>query len=235
MGGSVERPRVVVHAATSVDGRTIGFPADAAAYYGVGARFGEDATLTGADTLLTALPQLADEAPDAPSAADDTGRVGNPSRPLLVVTDGRGRIRNWGALRGVPYWRDVVALVSGATPLERVEWLDRHGIAHVRAGQERVDLSAALAELAARFHVRCVRVDSGGSISGALLAAGLVDEVSVLVHPFVAMSAADRGLFVPPGPTAWKDPVRLRLMATQQTGEGLMWLRYEVLGARGTD
>lgn len=234
MTASAGRPRVVVHAATSIDGHTIGFPADAASYYGVGARFGEDATLTGADTLLTAMPALAEAPKQAPpgSSGDPTVRVGGDrSRPLLVVTDGRGRIRDWTALRLVPYWRDVVALVCGATPPERVSWLAERGFAHIRAGRDRVDLAAALAELSARFNVRTLRVDSGGSISGALLAAGLVDEVSVLIHPFVAAAAADRGLFVAPHPTAWTDAVPLRLVSTQQIGEGLIWLRYDVLRA----
>jgi 2,5-diamino-6-(ribosylamino)-4(3H)-pyrimidinone 5'-phosphate reductase len=240
MAASAQRPRVVVHTAISVDGRTVGFPADAAAYYDMGARFGEDATLTGADTLLTALPQLAG-APsslDAVSPLGDTARSGgDPSRPLLVVTDARGRIRDWGALRAVPYWRDLVVLLSAATPAERVSWLERSGIAFIRTGTGRttgagqtVDLRAALAQLAARFRVRTLRVDSGGSVSGALLAAGLVDELSVLVHPFVAAAASDRRLFVPPAAAAWEAPVRLRLVSSQQAGDGLLWLRYEVVG-----
>jgi 2,5-diamino-6-(ribosylamino)-4(3H)-pyrimidinone 5'-phosphate reductase len=59
-------------------------------------------------------------------------------------------------------------------------------------GEERVDLVAVLAMLAEREGAGVVRVDSGGALTGALLDAGLVDELSLLVHPCVVGGATDR-------------------------------------------
>lgn len=166
----MRRPTVRALVAVSADGATTGFPVDVAAFYRLAAREPEDVTLTGADTILAQEPALAG-APQGPGPAADG--------PLLAVVDGRCRVGAWAALRDAGHWRDVVALRSRATgagfPREIV------------TGTGRVDLAAALDALAADG-ARTVRVDSGGALIGALLAAGLLDGVGLLVHPHVAGS-----------------------------------------------
>ena len=60
-------------------------------------------------------------------------------------------------------------------------------------------MRAALESLNQQHGVKVLRVDSGGTLNSVLLAAGLVDEVSVLIHPFLAGGE--------PGPTMF-DPSR---------------------------
>jgi 2,5-diamino-6-(ribosylamino)-4(3H)-pyrimidinone 5'-phosphate reductase len=67
-------------------------------------------------------------------------------------------------------------------------------------------------------------VDSGGKLTGALLRRGLVDELSLLVHPVIAGSATRWHAPVPP-PT-----LALRRVAAEPVGDGLVWLRYLVCG-----
>ena len=88
-------PRVIVHNAVSIDGRLDGFAADLGVYYGLTARWHEDATLAGAGTVLRATQsEPVDEAPaGTPDDRDETDR-----RPLLVIPDSRGRVRKWQAL-----------------------------------------------------------------------------------------------------------------------------------------
>ena len=93
-------------------------------------------------------------------------------------------------------------------------------VEEVVVGTGRVDLAGALRVLGARPGVEVVRVDSGGALTGALLAAGLVDEVSLLVHPCAVGPAHGRRwqgeAVVPAG--------RLSL-AGNETLDGLAWLR----------
>jgi 2,5-diamino-6-(ribosylamino)-4(3H)-pyrimidinone 5'-phosphate reductase len=63
-----------------------------------------------------------------------------------------------------------------------------------------------------------VRVDSGGALNGALLRAGLVDEVSLLVHPVLAGDAPRWYGSPPPGPLALEP----------MDGGAPDWLRYRV-------
>jgi hypothetical protein len=79
--------------------------------------------------------------------------------------------------------KDVVVLVSDATPEDSIAYLREREYPFIRCGTERVDLRAALDELEERFGVTRVATDSGGGLSGALIKAGVADEVSLVVTP----------------------------------------------------
>jgi 2,5-diamino-6-(ribosylamino)-4(3H)-pyrimidinone 5'-phosphate reductase len=112
-----------------------------------------------------------------------------PEGPLLAVTDRRSRIPSW-------MWD---ALRSAG------HWRD--------AVPVRSDLREAVAGFSG-----VVRVDSGGALNGALLRAGLVNELSLLVHP-VLVGEAPRWYGSPP-------PGRLAL--SPMDGGAPDWLRFRV-------
>jgi 2,5-diamino-6-(ribosylamino)-4(3H)-pyrimidinone 5'-phosphate reductase len=199
-----ERPHLVVHVAVSLDGATTGFAADVGAFYDLAATWREDVTLTGADTILAQEEALASAPQPGPS----------PAGPLLAVVDSRARVRRWTALRNAGHWSDVLAVSSERTsrPDDPPELV---------VGRDRVDLHDLLAALGRRPGVRTVRVDSGGALTGALLAEGLVDEVSLLVHPVLA-GTGNRWC----GTTA--PPARLQLDSCRPLSGDLVWLRYRL-------
>lgn len=204
-GPASKRPFVVAHVAVSLDGATVGFPADIARFYKLIRTWHEDVTLTGADTVLA--QETAMREGDHPGPARDG--------PLLAVVDSRARVHEWEALRTAGYWSDVVALGAEATP-ERFEPVDE-----IVGGVDRVDLAAALDTLARRG-ARVVRVDSGGALIGALLHDGLVDEVSLLVHP--SLTGHPERLW---HGRAALDSVKLRLTHVEAFDD-LVWLRYRL-------
>ena len=216
-------PHVVHHGEASLDGRIDHIRPDVGRFYSLAAGFHEDAILTGADTLLQGaeLPAQDDAEPPMPEAIGGDG-------PLFVVTDSRCRFDRWNWLRKQPYWRDAVALVAQASPAEGLERLAAKGVPVIVCGDRRVDLRAALETLAARHAVRTVRVDSGGALSGALVRAGLVDEVSVLLEPVLVGGVSPRTFLRGPDPTAPEDVARLHLQKVEQFDDGLVWLRYDV-------
>lgn len=238
-------PMVVIHNAVSLDGRITGFTPDIGLYYRLAATWAEDATLAGSQTILAAAAEQGiadDEMATGPRAGERARRV--PPRlskegaripraaPLLAVPDSRGRIRCWSWLLSQPYWSEGVALCTRATPEIHLDYLAQAGVHVILAGEERVDLRSALAELHRDFGVLRVRVDGGGSLNGALLGAGLVDEISLLVHPVFVGDAASAPLYrrpdgVPEGAGAPNELGLESLSADPQDG-GLLWLRYQI-------
>jgi 2,5-diamino-6-(ribosylamino)-4(3H)-pyrimidinone 5'-phosphate reductase len=98
----------------------------------------------------------------------------------------------------------------------------------VEAGDERVDLAGALRLLAERHGVRRVRTDGGGRLTGALLAAGCVHQVALLVVPTISGSPAARPLVTLPGSV---NPPDLRLVEVERLeGDHLLvrWARADV-------
>lgn len=218
-------PRVIVHNALSIDGRLDGFAADLGVYYGLISRWHEDATLVGAGTVLRATQS---EPPDEAPSADARDPEPSDTRPLLVIPDSRGRVRTWQAVRRAGYWRDCVALVSHATPAEYLEYLGSQRVQTLVHGEDHVDVREALEELRDRFAVRTVRVDSGGTLIRVLLLAGLVDEISLLVHPVLVGGGSGNTLFASGGTAVVDEPIHTRLESVEQLDNGLVWLRYRL-------
>jgi 2,5-diamino-6-(ribosylamino)-4(3H)-pyrimidinone 5'-phosphate reductase len=203
------RPFVVAHVAVSVEGATTGFEPDLGRFYQLADTWREDLTLVGSDTILAQEEAL--------GAVVGPGPAKN--GPLLAVVDGRGRIRRWEALRNAGHWSDVLALHAASTPPRPAG----RAVAELVVGVERVDLAAALANFAEQG-IRTVRVDSGGSLIGALMGAGLLDEISLLVHPRLAGSHGDRRWYGATTPPAGN----LELVANETLDDGLVWLRYRL-------
>jgi 2,5-diamino-6-(ribosylamino)-4(3H)-pyrimidinone 5'-phosphate reductase len=159
---------------------------------------------------------------------DETQELHPLATPYLVVVDSRGRIHNWAQIQAQPFWRQVIVLCACATPLPYREELARHNVACIIAGEERVDLRQALEILYAEYGVRTLRVDSGGALNGALLRAGLVDEVSVLIAPVLVGGESPQSMFVAPDVTSPEQAIPLKLAYCEQVGDGRIWLRYQV-------
>jgi 2,5-diamino-6-(ribosylamino)-4(3H)-pyrimidinone 5'-phosphate reductase len=227
------RPHVTVYNEISLDGKITGFDGDGVRYYRRGFRWRSDAILMGSVTAeafgpdessheqLHELPPL-DPVPLPPGFAE---LVHDP-RPLLVVPDSRGRLRNWRHPRAQPWYSGVVVLISESTPSEYVDHLELRGIGHVTAGTDRVDLRLAL-DLLAEFHaIATIRTDSGGALNGALLADGLVDRIAVVVAPRVGSDPEAQTLVRLP--TALATPCVLQLVESEVLDDGAVWLVYDV-------
>ena len=201
-------PKVILHTAMSLDGRITNFPADLELYYGLAAQWNPDAILFGSETVLAAA--RADPSLEVPPEHEEMFTPPKDTkedpRPLLVIADSRGRVRCWDNIRKWPYMRDVLALCSSSTPQEYIGYLKDRRIGTIVAGDDHIDMRAALEVLNRKYGVKVLRVDSGGTLNSVLLHAGLVSEVSVLIHPFLAGGE--------PGPTMF-DPSRAGIAGLQ--------------------
>jgi len=222
-------PRVVLHNAISLDGKNEGFEPDLGQYYGLAGSFCFDVHLAGSNTIVKQAAMLQDESEDDKPFERDP----KDTRPLLVVPDSRGRIRRWSGLRKAGFWRDVVVLCSQATPTNYQEYLKERHIDFIIKGTERVDMGPALEELHARYGATTVLLDGGGTLNGVLLGAGLVDELSLLVHPCLVGGKTPRPFVNVPDFEAVGKPIELELGHVEKLEGGTLWLRYKVLKKTG--
>ena len=217
-------PKIIVYSAVSVDGRMDWLSVNMGLFYQFIPCWKEEATLVGSHTLLQAPLEEERETPSEPFEKNP-----DDPRPLLVVPDSRGRVRNLHVWRKQPYWRDVVALCSQKTPKEYFKYLQQQQIESIVAGDDHVDLRAALEEVNSQYGVNVVRADCGGTLNGILLRAGLVHEVSVLIHPCLVGGTTPQSLFLAPDLTSSDGIISLKLIHVEQVKEHILWLRYEVI------
>lgn len=217
-------PKVIVHCEVSADGRIDWFKPHEDVYYGLLSTWNEDAALTGIETLFHPRTGVTrDEKPARRPEVDP-----NDKRPLLVVTDSGGRGYNWQFFREWPFIRDIIVLVSNKTPKEYLRYLEERFVRYIVSGDDKVGLRDALIILNEQYGVNTVRTDSGGSLNGALLRAGLVDEVSLLISPDLVGGLSPRSFFRAPDLESPEGVIKLELFHTEKLKHDVVWLRYRV-------
>jgi 2,5-diamino-6-(ribosylamino)-4(3H)-pyrimidinone 5'-phosphate reductase len=222
----VDRPAVVIHTAVSLDGAVTGFAPDLGVHYAAAATLGCDGHLVGSLTMLTGLQSegVSQPQPDLP----DSPPAGRKGAPYWFLVDPGGKLYGLlHAVRAFPGLRDVVVLIARSTPQEYRKYLGERGYPTLEAGEGRVDLAGALDDIGVQYGVRRLMVDSGPGLTRALLDAGLVDEVSVLLHPLVVGAEGRRAFEGSSG-------AALELQEQRQLDGGVLHARYRVsVRARG--
>jgi riboflavin biosynthesis pyrimidine reductase len=87
-----------------------------------------------------------------------------------------------------------------------------------------------LDELHREFAIRRLLLEGGATINGAFFAAGLVDELSLLVAPALDGRSSIQS-FVEHGLIGLADKVRLSLSSCEALEHGLLHLRYAIHAA----
>jgi 2,5-diamino-6-(ribosylamino)-4(3H)-pyrimidinone 5'-phosphate reductase len=228
------RPRVICHMAVSVDGRIVvgGWPTAAAAtvrrqYEQVHASYGADGWLCGRVTMEPFAGGVRSAEEVARGHTGDVPRedyrAPGEHHSFAVAIDPAGRLA----------WETndidgdhVVAVLSERVSDDYLAFLRGRGVSYLLAGAVDVDLPLALEKIGGTFGVRTLMLEGGGRINGGMLAAGLVDEVSVLVAPVADGRVGTPALFDVEGEDAptWA----LVLEGVEQRGDGVVWLRYRV-------
>jgi riboflavin biosynthesis pyrimidine reductase len=80
-----------------------------------------------------------------------------------------------------------------------------------------------------RLGVTSVVSTGGGGLNGALLRAGLVDEIHLIVLPAAVGGGGTPGVFDGPALADGESPTRLRLLSSRTEAGGTLSLRYEVV------
>ena len=221
---------------SSVDGRLLndrwsepfdGTPASALlqVYAAVGRELGTDAWMFGKNTLRAAFPYKWGVAghpaqPDTPAVFVGERR----SERMFVVADPEADIYFTSpVLRG-----DNILVIVGRNVTEAY-------LAHLRERQisyviveDAADLRAGLEAAGREFGIHSVSVQGGGILNGALLAEGLIDELSLVVYPGIDGLSGVPSIFEYIGGTTDRPAAgqSLQLLSAEQREHGVMWLRY---------
>lgn len=123
--------------------------------------------------------------------------------------------------------RPLLILTTENAPAEYIEYLHEKGISYIAIGKEQIDLAGAMEILGNEFGVERIAVLGGGLINGGFLAAGLIDEVSLLLAPGIDGREGWRAMF--DGITdQTKLPTKLSLQSVEKLDNDVLWIRYNV-------
>jgi diaminohydroxyphosphoribosylaminopyrimidine deaminase/5-amino-6-(5-phosphoribosylamino)uracil reductase len=208
------RPRVRCKLAMSLDGRTAMASGESRWITGAAARHDvhqlrarSDAIMTGIGTVLADDPSLTVRL----DGLDDGFR-----QPLRVILDSHLRTPPDARLLDSP---GETLIITGADDAVNETRLTRSGIRvvtlPVQAG--RLDLPAVLQYLGT-LQINEVHLEAGNTLCGALLQAGLVDELVIYMAPHL-MGEAARGLFALPGLEQMAQRIKLSINDIRAVGD----------------
>jgi 2,5-diamino-6-(ribosylamino)-4(3H)-pyrimidinone 5'-phosphate reductase len=120
----------------------------------------------------------------------------------------------------------VVAILSERVSDDHLAFLRARGVSYLLVGARDVDLPLALEKIGGRFGVKTLMLEGGGRMTGSLLRAGLVDEMSLLLAPVADGRAGTPALF--DADAAAISPHRLFLTHVERRADEVPWLRYRV-------
>ena len=123
--------------------------------------------------------------------------------------------------------RPLLVLTSESTPAEYISYLRSKDISYIATGKGNIDLADAMDTLGSEFGVKRLAVLGGGLINGGFLAAGLIDEVSLLLAPGIDGREGWRAMFDGISDQT-KMPTKLKLQSVERLGNDILWIKYEL-------
>ena len=211
-----QRPWVRLKAAASLDGKTALQNGESQWITGPQARQDGHCWRARACAILSGIGTVRKDDPQLNVRGVDT-----PRQPLKVIVDSRLELSPAARLLEAGNVLLVSAGQAVAEVAEKAAALRERGaeILDLPDGKGRVDLHALLHELARRG-LNEVHVEAGSRLNGALLAAGLVDEVLLYLAPCLLGDTA-QGLFALPALESLAGKHRLAIREVKQFGDDL--------------
>ncbi|MBQ4265822.1 MAG: dihydrofolate reductase family protein [Clostridia bacterium] len=229
----MNRPNVICHMTTSIDGKVTGeflaMPECEHAtqvYYDINRAYRADAFACGRETMESSFtggwyPDLSRV--HGKSVPREDYAAARDAKFFAVSFDRKGRL-GW----KTPYIVDEDPGYGGAHIIEvllegvsdaYLAYLRETGVSYIFAGTEEMDIGLALRKLRALFGVKTLLLEGGSIINGAFARAGMIDELSLVVAPVTA-DAGDKPLFENAAAAPFE------LTGVKQYDGGVMWMHY---------
>jgi riboflavin biosynthesis pyrimidine reductase len=228
------KPYVICHMCTSIDGRILAsrwnhVPAGAKAgklFETTAATFGIGAWVVG----TTTMKEFADGQFKLKSAKETVERVDHVADPkakrFAIGADAKGVLRY---KRNHVDGDHVVLLVSELVSNDYLAHLRAAGVSYLFCGKDLVNVTTAFRKIHKVLGIRKLMLEGGGTFNGAVLKAGLIDEISQVIVPLIDGGTGVPGICDIPGKAPKNAAAGLRLTHHKKLSGGVNWFRYRVV------
>ncbi len=123
----------------------------------------------------------------------------------------------------------ILVILAEAVSDRHLAGLRADGVSYIFAGRTEIDLGVALETLNRELGIEHLLLEGGGGANGALLRAGLVDEISLVVSPAIDGSSGAPTVFNSGDVDLGPAPIeRMVLTSHEVLDGGAVWLRYKL-------
>ncbi|HEY0093808.1 MAG TPA: dihydrofolate reductase family protein, partial [Archangium sp.] len=189
------RPYIICHMVPSIDGRIVtqgwDLPRSALAEYErTAGTFGADAWIIGRVSMEPYAGKARVPKRKARQPIPRTDFLAKPDAgSYAIALDPSGKL-TWKS--GSIDEEHVITVLTEQVSDDYLAFLQARGVSYLFGGKTELNLARVLQKLRKDFGIKKLLLEGGGKINGSFLAAGLIDELSVLLAP-----VADGGIGTP--------------------------------------
>lgn len=232
----MERPYVICHILSSLDGKISGPFMRTAAVGELSSEYGKFRTKMNADAWLygtTTTKEFTDfrspaianvnEVTEGDFIADDKANL------YYISVDVGGEI-GWESGTFSNKGRapaHVIEVLTESTKADYKAYLRKIGVSYIIAGEKKLDCELAMKKLYELFHIRKILICGGGIVNWSFLQAGMVDELSLFLAPVTDGSNGSASLFTQVSSLAQGGPIEFELKDVEKIGAGGLRLNYQ--------
>ncbi len=195
----MNRPYTICHMITSIDGKITGnfmsderFSDNLSYYYRLHKEFKADGFLCGRITMSESFPQEKPEVEKSDVVIEKVDFVATKADFYAVAIDQSGKL----------WWNNsciidedegynnshIIEVLSENVSNEFLQHLQNKKVSYIFCGKDEIDLKVLCEKLYSLFGIKRLLVEGGGYTNSLFEAAGLIDEVSVVVVPTIEIS-----------------------------------------------
>ncbi len=207
--------KIIMHNSVSLDSSMKELKVDLATHYELVEKFDVDVYMFGSVTAVAAIQEgLAEVEVDIEKVKKD--------KPYWVIIDSKGKLENLLHIyRKSPYAGNIIVLVSKKTPKSYLKYLTDNDYDYIVTGEDFVDYKQALQILEEDYSVKSILIDSGGLLNSYFFEHSLIDEISLIIQPFIlGKECINVFRYI-------KTPLNLSLVKCERIKE-LVWLIYKI-------
>ncbi|TMJ25982.1 MAG: 2-hydroxy-3-oxopropionate reductase [Alphaproteobacteria bacterium] len=123
----------------------------------------------------------------------------------------------------------ILVILTESVADSHLAGLRGDGVSYIFAGKTEIDLAAALETLNRELGIERLMLEGGGGANGALLRAGLVDELSLVISAVIDGSSGAPTVFNSGDKDLGPAPIESMTLTSHEVLEGgAVWLRYRL-------
>lgn len=236
----MDRPRIICHMVTSLDGKVTGdflgkneYSGLIEDYYRIHREYGADGFLCGRVTMEGSFPQspIPLAVYDGPPIAREDS-VAEKAAFYAVAVDPRGKLWWDGGVISDPdegyNGAHIIEVLTQDVPDTFLAHLRSKGVSYLFGGEAALDLALVTRKLKGLFGMETLLLEGGGIVNGSFLQEDLIDEISLVVVPEVEYSEKAIPLFqTGEYQTSHAPAASFRLKEAKKLNDNGLWLTYQ--------
>ena len=215
------KPNIILHNSISLDGSLTNFEVNMEIHYQIAGNYKPDAHLIGSNTIEAGIKLYGS------STTEEKNDYNKPDRdknlPYWIIIDTDGKLINYlHEIRRFEFCKDIIILISKKTDKNYIEYLKLRNYDYYIIGDKKVDIKKSLEILKNKYDIKKILTDTGMILGNILLNSGLVNEISLLIHP-VIVGKEGYNIF-----SDVNDNIELELIKKERIKENYIWTVYRV-------